>query len=289
MTPARPTKGFRCLGILLAAATLALPALAQTGSAYTRQQRGMAETFRLDVGGFFQKFDTTVRVGDAQGNPGTNVSFESLLGAPDSQTNIFADGYWRWGPRASLQFAYRRASRSSSRAVSTDIQFGDQTYHVGGKVDTSIRLDVGELYYAYALVNNGDAEFALMLGVSAFSNRVSLDASGSIAGPGGTVISAQSDSRNLLAPVPAIGAYLRYALYPKVFTWGKVKGLTATISGRHGSLLSWGAGLDLYFTQHVGIGGGYEYVKLVFEKRDTRQFAVDYQYKGPTAYVSIAF
>jgi opacity protein-like surface antigen len=282
-------KHFRLLGILLAAATLALPAFAQTGPAYTRQQRGMDETFRLDVGGFFQKFDTTVRVGDAQGGPGTTVGLESLLGAPDSQTNVFADGYWRWGPRASLQFAYRHANRSSSRVVSTDVQFGDQTYHAGGRVDTSIRLDVGELYYAYALVNNGDAEFALMLGVSAFSNKVALDATGSVTGPGGPVVSAQSDSRNLLAPVPAVGAHFRYALYPKVFVWGKVKGLTATISGRHGSLLTWGAGVDLFFTQHIGIGGGYEYVKLVFEKRDTRQFALDYEYKGPTAYVSIAF
>jgi opacity protein-like surface antigen len=281
-------KIFRACVVPFAAAMLAVPALAQTGSAYTRQQRGMSETFRLDVGGFFQKFATSVRVGDGLGNPGTNVSFESLLGAPDSQTNVFADGYWRWGPRASLQFAYRHANRSSSRVVSTDVQFGDQTYQAGGKVDTSIRLDVGELYYAYALVNNGDAEFALMLGVSAFSNKVSFDASGSIAGPGGAV-TVQSDSRNLLAPVPAVGAYFRYALYPKFFAWGKVKGLTATISGRHGSLLTWGAGLDLYFTQHVGIGGGYEYVKLVFEKRDTRQFALDYEYKGPTAYVSIVF
>jgi opacity protein-like surface antigen len=283
-------KGIRSLAILLASLIVSAPALAQPGSAYYLNQRGMNETFRLDVGGFFEKFDTTLRVGDAQGSPGTNVSLESTLGAPASQTSVFADGTLRLGRNASLQFAYRHASRSSSRATSTDIQFGDQTYRAGGQIATSVRLDVGELYYAYSLVNNGDLEFALMLGVSVFSNKVSLDASGPAGVPGGTTGGAvQSDSRNLLAPVPAVGASFRYALYPKFFAWGRVKGLKATISGRHGSMLSWGAGLDLFFTQNIGIGGGYEYVKLVFEKEDARQFGLDYKYNGPMAYVSIAF
>jgi hypothetical protein len=86
-----------------------------------------------------------------------------------------------------------------------------------------------------------------------------------------------------------VGATFRYALYPKVFAWGKIRALEGTMSGYHGSMLSWGAGFDLYFTQHVGVGGGYEYTKLVFERRDTRQFGVDYKYNGPVAYLSIAF
>jgi hypothetical protein len=282
---------FRSAGALAAvAALLAGPAHAQASSAYTQHQRGMDETFRLDVGGFFQKFDTTVRVGDAQGSSGTEANLESLLGAPDKQTNLMVDGCWRLGRHANFQFAYRRANRTSLSAISRDIQFGDQTYHAGAQVDTSYRLDVGELYYAYSFLNNGDAEFGLMLGVSAFYNRVSLGVSGSVAGPGGTGgAGAQTDQRNLLAPVPAAGAYFRYALYPKVFAWGKVKGVTGTISGTHGSMLDWSAGLDVYFTQNIGIGGGYESLKVVFEKQDARQFGLNEKIDGPVAYVTIAF
>jgi hypothetical protein len=282
---------FRSAGVLAAAAALiAIPARAQTSNAYYMNQRGMNETFRLDVGAFFQKFDTSVRVGDALGNPGTVVSLENDLGVPATQTNVFADAVWRLGRHASFQFAYRRAHRTSSSAISKDIEFGDQTYHANAQVATSIGLDVGELYYAYSLVNNGDAEFALMLGVSAFYNRVSIDVSGSTTGPAGSAGSGvQTDQRNLLAPVPAVGATFRYALYPKVFMWGKIRGLEGTMSGYHGSMVSWGAGLDLYFTQHVGVGGGYEYTKLVFERRDTRQFEIDSRYNGPVAYLSIAF
>jgi hypothetical protein len=278
-------KGFRCIGVLLAAAACAAPAFAQTSSAYYQHQRGMDETFRLDVGGFFQKFATTIRAGDAAGSAGTDVGLEDVLGAPDSKTTLYVDGALRLSRRSSFFFGYRMSDRSSSVALQRDIAFGDQTYRVGAQVASKLRVDVGELYYAYSLVNNGDAEFALMLGVSAFYDRASL----SVVASGGGAVAAQSDSRNLFAPVPAVGAYFRYALYPKVFVWGRIKGLAATISGYHGSMLSWSAGLDWYFTQNIGIGGGYEYVKLVFDKQQTRQFGLDYKTDGPVAYVSIAF
>lgn len=282
-------KGIRRLGILLAAATLgSSPAFAQTGAAYTRQQRGMDETLRLDVGGFFQKFTTSLRAGDAIGSAGTEFGLEDVLGAPDSKTTLRVDGALRLSRRGSFLFGYRSSDRSSSVALRRDVAFGDQTYRVGVQVDSQLRVDVGELYYAYSLVNNGDAEFALMLGVSAYYSRATIAASGSVGG-GGAGAATQSESRNLLAPAPAVGAYFRYALYPKFFTWGSVKGLSGTASGYHGSMLSWSAGFDWYFTQNVGVGGGYESVRVQFEKLEARQFALDYRYDGPVAYVSLAF
>ena len=279
-------KGFRWLGILLAAGVIAAPAFAQTGNAYTQHQRGMDETFRLDVGGFFQKFTTNLRAGDAIGSVGTEFGLEDVLGAPDSKTTLRVDGALRLSRRSSVLFGYRTSNRSSSIALQRDISFGDQTYHVGAQVDSQLRVDVGEVYYAYALVNNGDAEFALMLGVSAYDARATIAVLGSVSGVG---VASQTESRSLLAPVPAVGASFRYALYPKFFAWGTVKGVAGTVSGYHGSLLSWSAGLDWYFTQNIGIGGGYESVKLNFEKLEARQFALDYRTDGPVAYLSIAF
>jgi len=279
-------KGFRWLGVLFVASGLTAPAFAQSSSAYYLHQRGMDETFRLDVGGFFQKFTTNLRAGDAIGSAGTEFGLEDVLGAPDSKTTLRVDAALRLSRNSSFLFGYRTSNRSNSVALQRDVSFGDQTYHVGAQVDSQLRVDVGELYYAYSLVNNGDAEFALMLGVSAFYNRASIAALVSV---GGVPATAQAESRNLFAPVPAVGASFRYALYPKVFAWGKVKGMSATISGYHGTLLSWSGGFDWYFTKNIGIGGGYEYVKLDFEKLEARQFAVDYRTDGPVAYVSIAF
>ena len=60
----------KTLFLLLAAAfVLATSAEAQVGNSYYAQQRGMDERFRLDIGGFFQKFDTTVSVEGSDGTP----------------------------------------------------------------------------------------------------------------------------------------------------------------------------------------------------------------------------
>jgi carbonic anhydrase len=268
-------KGFRRLGILLAAA-LASPAWAQPGSAYALQQRGMNEPFRLDVGGYFQKFTTTVRAGDALGGAGTDLGLEDLLGAPDSKTTLRVDGALRLSRRGSLLFGYRTSDRASSALLPRDVAFGDQTYRAGAQVDSRLRVDVFELYYAYALASGGEGEFALLLGVSGFYNRASLALAAAGAG-------AASESQNLFAPVPAVGATFRYALYPKLFAWGTVKGISGTAWGYHGSMFSWSAGADWYLTRNIGIGGGYESVRLDVQKLETRQFALDIRYDGPVA------
>lgn len=279
-------KGLRCLGILIAAIGVAPSVLAQSASAYALHQRGMDEWFRLDVGGFSQKFTTNIRAGDAIGSAGTQFGLEDELALPDSKTTLRVDAALRLSRRSTLLAGYRTSNRSSSVALRRDISFGDQTYRVDARVDSRLQVDVGELYYAYSIVSSGEAEFALMLGVSGYYERATIAASGSVGGAGGA---AQTESRDLFAPVPAVGATFRYALYPKFFAWGVVKGVSGTASGYHGSMLAWSAGLDWYFTKNFGIGGGYESVKVDVEKVEARRFALDYRTDGPVAYVSIAF
>lgn len=270
-------KRFGGLGALLAAAACAAPAFAQS-SAYTLQQRGMNETLRLDVGASFQTFSSAARLDASGGAPGTDLGLESGLGLPDSKTTLRADGTLRLGRRMSLQFGYRTADRAGSAVIARDVTWGDQTYRASARVDTRMKVDLAELYVAWALVNAGDTEFAVMVGATGAFAKASLSAAG-----------AGSEERSVSAPLPAVGAFLRYALYPRVFAWARVKGLTATVSGTHGSYLDWSAGADFFFSKNFGIGGGYGFTKVDVDHRKDRTYAISYETKGPLAYVSIAF
>jgi len=268
---------------------LLLPAAANGQSAYATQ-KGMDERFRLDIGGFFQKFDTTVRLDPANGGTGTEINLEDALGEADSQTNIRADGYWRFGRHGSLQFGYRGASRTNTTVINRDIHWGDQVYQAGAQVDTKFRVNVADVYYAYSFINNGDAEFALMLGFSTFFNKTELTATAYFTGPGGTQsTSVSTEGKDIVAPIPAIGALFRYSLYPRFFIWAKAKGMSATISGYHGEMQDYLGGLDFYFSENWGIGGGYEYTKLSFSHNEPRSYALGYSYKGPLVYLSMSF
>ncbi len=277
--------------LLAAAFVLATSAEAQVGNSYYAQQRGMNERFRLDIGGFFQKFDTTVSVEGSDGRPGTEVNLEDVLGQNSHQTNLRLDGYWRFGPHGSLVFGYRGWHRTNEHVIDRDINIGDTTYEAGANVSTDNRVNVFQLYYAYSFINNGDMELGAMLGLSAYYTKLSFEASGYVIGPGGSVgATTGNEAKNLLAPVPGIGAFFKYTLLPRTFIYAEIKGLpTVTISGYSGSMIDVTAGLDYYFTKNVGIGGGYEYSKITYHGASTPRVGIDYKYSGPLVYVTIAF
>ncbi len=130
-----------------------------------------------------------------------------------------------------------------------------------------------------------------MLGFSTLINSAKLDASGYITGPGGTSTGTfSSESKDLVAPIPAIGASGRYTLLPRFMIVARVKGLPkVTISGYSGKMIDFKAGLDYYFTRNIGIGAAYSYTKISFAKEGSTSLQFDYTYSGPYGYLKVAF
>ncbi|HQQ75960.1 MAG TPA: hypothetical protein PLB01_01275 [Thermoanaerobaculia bacterium] len=282
-------KLFRSAGILAAAAMLALaaPAAAQSYAAV----KGMDERFRLDLGGFFQNFETTLRLDSAALGRGTEINFEDDLGQDANKTSFRASGYWRFGRHGRFDFGVITWNRSATHTIAKDIQFGDHVYRAGATIDSNLRATQVDAYYAYSFVNTGEAELGLKLGFSALINSTEFNGSGSITGPGGTVSGSRaSDSRSVVAPVPAIGAYGRFTLLPGLMISAQARGLpTVTISGYSGSFVDAGAYLDWYPWKNFGFGGGYSYTKITFEREQDPTIRFEYTYSGPIVYVSLAF
>jgi opacity protein-like surface antigen len=276
-----------CLAIgALLVVLLAVPASAQWAPSY-QAIKGMDETFRINFGGFFQKFDSTVQFYGPDGAPGNEWNIDDFLGENANQTTIRIDGYWRFGRHASLQFGYRGWSKSNDHILSREIEIDGVVYPVDAQVSSKAGQYIAELYYAYSFVNDGELEIGTMLGISAYYNKFSISGSASVGGAGGIV---QTTDNNFLAPIPAIGAYFDFTLLPQFFVYGKVKWLpTITISGRSGSMIDVTAGLDIFFTKNIGIGGGYEYSKIDYEHDVPDGVNISLKYSGPLAYLTLAF
>jgi hypothetical protein len=276
------------LATLIAAAALAVPAFAQSNYA---QQKGMDERFRIDMGGFFQNFSTTLSLSNKSGSVGTEVNFEDDLGQSANQTSFAADGYWRFGRHGRLDFAYRGWNRSNSHTLTRDIVFGDTTYHVGATLDSRLRVSIAELYYSYSFVNNGDLELGLGLGVSTYFTSAQLDGTGTVSGAGGGVTGARTtEGHSLVAPIPAIRAYGAYTIIPKLFLSASVKGIGATINGYHASMVDGRGGLTYVFSKNIGAGAHYQYVKITFSHEGTSaDLAATYRFQGPLVVLVVAF
>jgi len=270
---------------------IASPAAAQFSQAYSTA-RGMEERFRLDIGGFFQKFDTIVTIDRSDGSPGTEINMEDVLGQNSHQTNIRLDGYWRFGQHGSIVFAYRGWHRTNEHVLDRDISIGDTTYHVGANVSVDNRVSVIQLYYAYSFWNTGEFELGAQLGFSGYYTKLAYSASKNFTGPGGSVgTSTGTEDTNFLAPVPGIGGFFKYTILPRCFVYATIKGLpTITISGYSGSMIDVTAGLDYYFTKNFGIGAGYEYSSITYKNANaTPRLGIEYKYSGPLAYASVTF
>ncbi len=252
--------------------------------------KGMDERFRLDMGGFFQKFETTVRIDSATTGRGTEVNLEDDLGLDSNQANFRADGYWRFGRHGRLDFAYTAWNRKADRVIDRDITVGDTTYHAGAYVESQLKVTFAELYYGYSFWNTPKFEAGLQLGLTALFNKVRFEGNGTITGGGGsTGGSFSTEDRSLTAPVPAIGAHVRYTLSPGFLVSARVRGAGATIDNIKASSIQWRAGLDYYPWKNVGFGAAYDYMDITIEKQSDRTVELDYQYGGPMAYVSLVF
>jgi hypothetical protein len=252
--------------------------------------KGMDERFRLDVGGFFQKFTTTIRIDSPTTGRGTEVNLEDDLGLSSNQANFRADGYWRFGRHGRLDFAYTGWNRKANHVIERDITIDDTTYHAGATLDSRLKVSLVELYYGYSFWNTPKFEAGLQLGLSALFNKAEFEGTGTITGGGGSATeSFSSEGRSLTAPVPAIGAQLRYTIVPDLLVSARVRGVGATIDNVEASSFQWRVALDYYPWANVGFGAAYDYMDLTVEKQADRTTEFDYQYDGPMVYLSLVF
>lgn len=287
-------RSHRALSLVAAAvAFLVLPGTRQAeaqGKASYLAVKGMDERFRLDVGGFFQSFTTTVRIDSETYGKGTEISLEDDLGLDSNQTNFRADGYWRFGRHGRLDFSYTGWNRGAEHALDTDFTIGETTYHAGATLDSKLRVSAFELYYGYSFWNTPEFELGLQLGLSALVNSISFAGTGTISGGGGSASgSFSTESRSLTAPIPSIGAHFRYTLLPGVLFSARVRGIGATIDNVKGSSFQWRTALDYYPWKHVGVGAAYDYMNIKMSKENDPTVELNYEYGGPMAYLSLVF
>jgi hypothetical protein len=253
-------------------------------------EKGMDERFGLNLGGFFQKFKTTLDVGPSSGGEGSNIDLERDLGL-GSQTAFRADGYWRFGRHGRFDFGYAGWTRSNTHTLERTIDIGDHEYSIGASVNFRQHTDVFNMYYGYSFVYTPKVEFGLRLGVSATYNDFSLSGSATAIGPGGGgTVENVREPKKFWAPIPTVGAYISATLIPRLFVTGGVKWLPKiTASNYSVEYVDGRGGLEFFFTKNFGLGADYNYIKLDFSRNTTRQYALHYRYDGPYGYLALAF
>lgn len=284
-SPARPpgnrSGGRRFWGMWLSLSLCPLAAVAADEPAPAEaipQHRLFQDSFRFSVGGYYASTSTTARLDGGTG-AGVEVNFEDALGLDDRKLVAEGSMQWRFTERWRLDVEYFGITRRSTRTLSQEIVWGDQTYLAGTEVDSKFRISDLRASAGYSFFRRSDKELGLGLGLHTTALRASIN------GTGGT-----AEAADVLAPLPVLNFYGSVAL---TNTWAmttRVDWLSLSYDDYDGEIRS--VAIDFLYQpfRHAGFGFGWHslVMDLSVDKTDWRGQA-SLAYHGPAAYVTFSF
>ena len=242
----RKTQSSLSIALALAAASIlsAQPVLADDFI------KGGQETFRINLGGIVNQFDSSVRLDGAA--KGTTIDLEGN-GLDENLTSFMAAGTWRIADRHRVDALYFGVDRSASRTSDHDITVNDQTIPAGSTVSAEAQTDYLLFDYRYSFYKSDAWEFAGVLGFYGANFDFSVAGPGLI---GGTV------STSTTVPLPLIGMSADWYVMPRWNISAKLSGMQAEIGDVDGSITVFTLGTDYMFTRNLGLGVSYLYTNI---------------------------
>jgi len=210
------------------------------------------------------------------------------LGIDDYETNFYFGARWRFAERWRLAFNYFGLDVDGNVQKNFDmLDFGDIDASGFLAVDTTFNTDFYVAQVGYSLFKNERTELGIGAGAHVVRFDTSLKVSGGINGSSGSV---QSDTVDYTVPLPNILGYGAYAITPKLSLEGSVGWFGLNYDQYDGNLVTVAANLEYRFTDHLGVGLGYNYVDMDLSvDKSSRKDKYDLSYKGPMLYVSAGF
>ena len=237
----------------------------------------------IGLGVFPTSFSSSARL-DSEQQEGTEVDLENDLGFDSNASNIRLEGFWRFRPRHRIEFGYTSWRRTSEKAITRDIQWGDKLFHVGAAVQATNNAQFIKVAYRYSLYKTDRTEFDVSAGFDTVWNKASIEGQATIVGENGQDVEGFYEEENsYIAPAPVLGFGISHLATPQILLRGSAEYFQATFEGTTGKILDVRASADYLFNATWGVGAGYTWVGYKVE-RD--RFDATYDFSGPLLYVT---
>lgn len=274
------------LGVV--AAAVSAVTLGSTAVAADEGPSILEDPYYLSLGTFVLDSDTEVRF-DGDTSVGTPIDWENTFGGGD-QTRFRVDGHWRFGDtgRHKMRFLWFSSSRSGSRTIDEEIEYGGEVFPVNVKVDAEFAFDVYELAYEYAFLKRDTYELDGSIGLHYASLSASLAAKAS--NSNGNLSGDIERSGDVDAPLPVIGLRGLWALPHNFFLDAGAQFFALSIDEYDGNLQDYRVMVTWQPKKWLGIGLGYNQFNVdVDVDGDKFNGSLDWKYRGPMLSYSAVF
>jgi hypothetical protein len=243
--------------------------------------------FALSLGTYLVDSDTDVTLDGRLREAGTPIDWERTFG-DGSLTRFRFDGQWRFAERHKLRALWFNSSRSNSRTIDEEIDWGGETFPVNAKVKGDLDYDIYELAYEYAFWRRETFELSASIGAYYASFDLSLSATVNDPGAGGQR-EVRSDG-SLDAPLPALGLRGQWVLPYDLSFDVSGQWFALSVDDYSGDLQNYRATLTWQPRTWLGVGLGYDWFSAnVDADKEKFRGSLDWTFRGPMIYYSAAF
>jgi hypothetical protein len=241
--------------------------------------RLLSDQFRISLGSLYAESTSQARLGSSTGGAGVDVIFEDALGLESRKLVGELGMYWRFAEDWRFDLSYFSLKRSADRALTADIEWGDNSYTAGTVVSSSLNISDLRAAVGYSFFRRRDKELGVGLGLHSTAFKASLEA----AGAGGR-------SESVTAPLPFLALYGNFALTD---TWAlsvRADWLSLSYDKYSGGIRA--TAFDVVYQPYRNFAFGFGMhslnLRLDVDNPDSK-FAARLALQGPAAFVSYSF
>ena len=249
----------------LAAALASTPINAQTSStaAGSPSEDLLNDRFVVTVGAFVVTSNLNGSLNGTANTSDQRIDFDKQFGTDADQTRWSADVLWRITPRQQLRFSYFDNDVQGTRNIDQDLNWGDYTFLAGGQVRAETNLRVYELDYQFAFLRRPNYEVLAVAGIHLDDLTLKLAGNASLTvdtptGPVEEAATFTTRSNSVSEPLPVLGLRANWAVSPHVYLDAAGQLFAISYQGINGNWSELSAGATWMFSDHFGVGAGYE-------------------------------
>ncbi|MCP3128271.1 DUF481 domain-containing protein [Shewanella sp. KJ2020] len=284
--------------------SLFIALLAVAGSTYAN-----AGDLSIKIGGFYALSDASMNVSNPDIDESYTLDFESDLGLTENQFLPFFEINYQFFEKHHIYLDWKQLHRNSEIDGVTrpfEIEIDDIVYNVqaGGKLATTLNIDIARISYGYDLFQGSDYNLGFLLGFHIMSIDTAFE--GTIAACASTelvnnVCSSTPIPRvveeSVTAPLPDIGVYGSFEMLPGWQFIAHAQYFYVKVDNFQGSLVDLQAGIEAKITENWRMSVAYNYYKVNVDIEENGEnnapkvtdFNVNYSFVGPMLAVSYTF
>lgn len=245
------------------------------------------DSFFISLGTYLVNTDATIRLDGTTQNAGTRVDWDRTFGDATA-TQFRLDAMWRFAERHKLRALWFNTSRSQSRTIDEEIDWGGETFPVDAKVKGEVNWDIYELAYEYSFLRRDTYEVSASIGAYYATFDSSLSAT--ITDPGGTTQRNARGDASVDLPLPVLGLRGLWVLPYDLSLDVSGQWFSLSFDQYSGNLQDYRATLTWQPKTWIGVGVGYDWF-LAHGDVDASDFKgnLDWNFHGPMIYYSVSF